>query len=88
MPPRSTVTLAASAICFLAGAAIFIIAFVFKDALEPRAAGAAGVVLIILFIPLAYLGLHFKYQENEAEQKAEEEKQAKKAKKEQIRKGH
>ena len=60
MMKKSTVCMIAGILCFAIAAALYIITFVTGTMLDTKAVGAAGIVLMILFIALVFIGLRFK----------------------------
>ena len=64
----STICLISGIICFIAGAAIFILAL-FTKTLEPKSAGAVGSILIVLFLFLSMGTIVLKNKERAQEEK-------------------
>ena len=64
----STVCLIAAVICFIAGAAIFMLAL-FARTVDPQTGGAVGSVLIIAFLALSMVNIALRNKERAKEEK-------------------
>ena len=65
---NSTICLVAAIICFAAGAGIFMLAL-FTEMLDPKPAGAVGLVLILAFLFLSMANIAFRNKERAEEEK-------------------
>ena len=64
----STICLLAGIVCFIAGAAIFMLAL-FARAIDPHTGGAVGSVLIIAFLALSMINIALRNKERAEEEK-------------------
>ena len=64
----STICLVAALICFIAGAAIFMLAL-FARTIDPQTGGAAGSTLIIAFLALSMVNIALRNKERAKEEK-------------------
>lgn len=64
----STICLVAAVICFIAGAAIFVLAL-FAKTIDPETGGAAGSILIIAFLALSMVNIALRNKERAEEEK-------------------
>ena len=64
----STICLVAAVICFIAGAAIFMLAL-FAKTIDPETGGAAGSILIIAFLVLSMVNIALRNKERAEEEK-------------------
>ena len=64
----STICLIAAIVCFIAGAAIFMLAL-FARAIDPQTGGAIGSILIIAFLALSMVNIALRNRERAEEEK-------------------